>query len=494
MMELFSLCRWRRMLRGGMLAALLWCCPAAWAQGTDRLVLPGDYPDPSVLRDGDDYYMTHSSFNYLPGLLVWHSTDLRHWEPVGHALAEYHGPVWAPDLVKHGDTYYIYYPAGGTNWVVWAKDIKGPWSRPVDLKLEGIDPGHVVDGEGNRYLYVDNGCVVRLSPDGLSTVGGKRKVYDGWAYPSDWQTECFCLEAPKLMRHGEYYYLTSAQGGTAGPATSHMVVSARSKDVCGPWENSPCNPVVHTRSDREPWWSKGHGTLAEGPGGRWWMFYHGYAKGFHTLGRSTLMTAVEWTDDGWFRVDEDADVPETSFDLPLSDEFEDGTLGMQWAFWEEYAPQALRFADGMLWMDAKGTGAADGRLLLVNPGDRSYEVQAEVHPGSGNAAGLLLFYDGGAWAGVVYDGRAWRVYSGAKEVRKLECTLVRKFHARIRNVENRVDIAVSRDGQDWMTLAEGMDVSALNHNRCGGFLSLRAGLLSAGDGQAGFGYFRYRPL
>ena len=189
MMELFSLCRWRRMLRGGMLAALLWCSPAAWAQGTDRLVLPGDYPDPSVLRDGDDYYMTHSSFNYLPGLLVWHSTDLRHWEPVGHALAEYHGPVWAPDLVKHGDTYYIYYPAGGTNWVVWAKGIKGPWSRPVDLKLEGIDPGHVVDGEGNRYLYVDNGCVVRLSPDGLSTVGGKRKVYDGWAYPSDWQTD-----------------------------------------------------------------------------------------------------------------------------------------------------------------------------------------------------------------------------------------------------------------------------------------------------------------
>ena len=206
------------------------------------------------------------------------------------------------------------------------------------------------------------------------------------------------------------------------------------------------------------------------------------------------MTAVEWTGDGWFRVDEDADVPEASFDLPLSDVFEDGILGMQWAFWEEYAPQALHFADGVLWMDAKGTGAADGRLLLVNPGDRSYEVQAEVHPGSGNTAGLLLFYDGGAWAGVVYDGRAWRVYSGAKEVRKVECAFPGKFRARIRNVENRVDIAVSRDGQEWTVLAEGMDVSALNHNRCGGFLSLRAGLLSAGAGRAGFGWFRYRPL
>src|ERR1035437_5879602 len=91
-------------------------------------ILGGDYPDPSVLRVGKDYYMTHSSFEYNPGLLVWHSTDLIHWERVCYALHQYIGSVWAPDLVKYGNTYYIYFPAGKKNWVVTAPSPDGPWS------------------------------------------------------------------------------------------------------------------------------------------------------------------------------------------------------------------------------------------------------------------------------------------------------------------------------------------------------------------------------
>lgn len=94
---------------------------------------------------------------------------------------------------------------------------------------------------------------------------------------------------PKLTYRNGYYYLTSAQGGTAGLATSHMVVSARSKHITGPWENSPYNPVVHTYSAADDWWSKGHGTLVDDVDGNWWIFYHAYAKEYHTLGRSTLM-------------------------------------------------------------------------------------------------------------------------------------------------------------------------------------------------------------
>ena len=183
------------------------------------VILTGDFPDPTVVRDGDTHYMTHSSFNRVPGLLIWRSKDLYNWQPLTHALRRHVGNVWAPDLIKH---------------------------RGSLLPLLS----------GRRH---------ELASDGLSVLGERRKVYDGWDYPSDWLTECFRLESPKLLQHDGFYYLTSAQGGTAGPATSHMVVSARSKSPLGPWENSPRNPIVRTWSRLEPWWSKGHGTVLEGP-------------------------------------------------------------------------------------------------------------------------------------------------------------------------------------------------------------------------------------
>src|SRR5262245_30959493 len=98
-------------------------------------IFAGDYPDPSILREGNDYYVVHSSFEYYPGLLIWHSKDLINWEPVAHALHSYVGSVWAPDLVKYKDKYYIYFPAKNSNYVVTADSIAGPWSDPVDLKV-----------------------------------------------------------------------------------------------------------------------------------------------------------------------------------------------------------------------------------------------------------------------------------------------------------------------------------------------------------------------
>lgn len=120
----------------------------------------GDYPDPSVLRVGEDYYMTHSLFKYGPGLLIWHSRDLINWESVCNALSGYGGDIWAPDFIKYEDTYYIYYPADGTNWVVTAPSPEGPWSDPVDLEVGHIDPGHCVGPEGNRYLHLSGGNLI----------------------------------------------------------------------------------------------------------------------------------------------------------------------------------------------------------------------------------------------------------------------------------------------------------------------------------------------
>ena len=260
------------------------------AQRFPQAVLPGDYPDPSILRDGKNYYMTHSPFYYAPGFLIC------------RALPEYEGSAMAPDLLKYQGRYYIYYPTStGENFVIYADNIRGPWSKPVKLDVKGIDPGHVVGEDGKRYLFTNNGWITPLSDDGLKVTGKSRKVYDGWEYPANWVTEGkdMYLESPKLLYKDGYYYMMSAEGGTAGPATSHMCVVARSKSVFGPWENSPYNPIVHTYSASENWWSKGHGTLIDDVNGNWWVVYHAYANGYHTLGRSTLIEPIEWTSDGW---------------------------------------------------------------------------------------------------------------------------------------------------------------------------------------------------
>ena len=275
-------------------------------------VLAGDYPDPSVLKDGDDYYMTHSSFDSAPGLLIWHSRDLVNWRPLGPALQKPLGTVFAVDIAKHDGRYFIYIPFMKAPWspplasfatifVIHAPSMAGPWSDPIDLKIGGlIDPGHVVGEDGRRYLFFNDGKRVALTDDGLAATGPVETAYTAWHYPDDWITEAFSPEGPKLFRRGDYFYLVNAVGGTSGPATGHMIVAARSRSIHGPWENCPHNPIQRTTSPREMWWSRGHATCVEGPGGAWYMVYHGYENGYQTLGRQTLMEPITWSEDGWF--------------------------------------------------------------------------------------------------------------------------------------------------------------------------------------------------
>ena len=471
-----------------------------WAQTYPKAIFPGDYPDPTILRDGKDYYMTHSPFYYAPGFLIWHSQDLANWKPVCRAVPEYEGSAMAPDLVKCNGKYYIYYPSDGVNWVVWADDIRGPWSKPVRLDIKGIDPGHVVGEDGNRYLFTNNGWVTPLTDDGLKVAGESRKVYDGWKYPKNWVTEGndMYLESPKLVKKDGYYYMVSAEGGTAGPATSHMCVAARSKSIFGPWENSPYNPIVHTYSSKERWWSKGHGTLVDDADGNWWIVYHAYANGYHTLGRSTLIEPVEWTSDGWFRTARTApsDLPEGQAVMKLSDDFSTPQLGLQWTFWKEYAPNALSIKNNTLEMKGKGKSLSDGRLLLATATDKCYETQVEITTGKGNQGGLLLYYNEKAYAGIVSDGKTFTVYRGEKEPLTKPSIFGKTFIAKILNQGNRLTISASKDGKGWTTiqtvLAENLDVSSLNHNVYKGFHALRPALYSGGKGKASFRNFLYR--
>lgn len=467
------------------------------AQTYPKAILYGDYADPSIMRDGKDYYMTHSPFYYAPGFLIWHSQDLQNWEPICRAVPEYKGSAMAPDLVKYNGKYYIYYPAEGTNWVVWANDIRGPWSKPVDLKVGFIDPGHVVGEDGKRYLYLCEGMKVQLSDDGLSTVGKAVKAYEGWDFPKGWKTEGKWLESPKFIKKDGYYYLVSAQGGTAGPPTSHMVVAARSKSVNGPWENSPYNPIVHTYSENDNWWSKGHGTLIDDVNGNWWIVYHAYANSFHTLGRSTLIEPIEWTSDGWFRTKPTAApiVPERKIrnGMELSDDFSSKELGLQWTFWKEYAPEKAQTGDGTLTLEAKGTTPVDARKLLTTATDKTYEVTVEVTSAKDNDAGLMLFYNEKTYAGILSDSKRFTIYKDAEsKPYTIPHKLGKTFFLKILNQGNKCTFSASKDKQNWTVLAENVDVSAMHHNNHGGFYALRPALVSQGKGKAQFRQFQYR--
>lgn len=470
---------------------------AVHAPGWPRLILPGDYPDPSILRDGDDYYLTHSPFYYTPGFLIWHSKDLVNWHPIARAMTDVVGSAMAPDLTKVGGKYYLYFPAAGKNWVLVADDIRGPWSKPVQLDVGRIDPGHAIGEDGKRYLFVSAGGRIPLSDDGLSVAGKLEDVYTGWTYPADWKTEGMYLESPKIFHRGDYFYTVSAEGGTAGPATSHMAVVARAKSIHGPWENSPRNPLVHTYDAAEHWWSKGHGTIVDDVNGNWWIVYHAYEKDRYPLGRQTLLDPIEWTADGWPRL---ARVPHPlppgdaapASGLALSDDFSAPTLGLQWTSWRDYAGVALR--DGALFLDAKGSGPRDGRLLLVTATDAAYEVQVEIAVPVGGLGGLVLFYNEKAFAGIVSDGKKLTLHHDATRTSSQPAPRGGRLFLKIVNHRDRCDFLAGSDGKTWTPLAADVDVSGMHHNTFKGFFALRPALLAAGAGQVKFDNFVYRAI
>lgn len=474
-------------------------------------VVAGDHPDPSVLKLGRDYYLVHSSFESVPGLLIWHSRDLVNWEPVGPALHRYVGNVWAPDLVQHNGRFYIYFPALGgnrlTNMVVWADDIRGPWSDPIDLNVGNIDPGHAVGPDGKRYLFFSAGYTAPLAADGLSVTGPAKKVYDGWQYPEHWEVETFAQEGPKILRRGEYYYMVLAEGGTAGPATSHMVIMARSKSLDGPWENSPYNPIVRTQTAAEKWWSRGHATLVEGPDGKqWYLVYHAYENGYYNLGRQTLLEPVEWTSDGWVKasgydVARAMPIPAGGTAVPhglaLSDDFRANKIGTQWTFFHPRRPVAecYRYEKDALVLKASGTSPKDASPLQSIVGDQAYEVEVEIERDEAATGGLMLFYSEKLFAGFGFSATQMLECSkGEVTAFDKPAAIGRRFFLRLRNHHHVVTVWHSPDGERWTKHWMQFEVSGYNHNVAGGFLSLRPALLATGSGEVRFRNFKYRAL
>ena len=361
-------------------------------------ILPGFNPDPCICRRGDDFYLAVSSFEWFPGIPIYHSRDLKHWELYAHALTDESQAdlkklpaskgIWAPCLTwcEAEGLFYVVYGVMNSmnaryfdidNFLITAPDLRGPWSRPVYLHSVGFDASILHDDDGRKYVvslewetrqdYEKPGaiCVVEYDAATRKIIGYPRRVWRGG-------TDRGCIEAPHLTKRNGYYYLMCAEGGTG---YYHSVTMARAKSVWGPYEGDPENPILtsqpvaaNERADTDHLKPRyynpavalqkaGHGSYVDLPNGETWLAYH-VSRPFLpelrcTLGRETAIQKMRWTEDGWLRTTDGinlarAEVAEAALpahlmpQLPALDDFDGDELGMFY-----YAPRILprEFAD-----------------------------------------------------------------------------------------------------------------------------------------------------
>ena len=426
-------------------------------------ILPGFNPDPCICRKGDDLYIAVSSFEWFPGIPIYHSRDMKHWELCAHALTNAEDPdlkglpsakgIWAPCLTycEAEDLFYVVYGVMNSmnaryfdidNYVITAKDVRGPWSEPVYLHSSGFDASMLHDTDGRKYVvalewetrdsYEKPGpiSVVEYDPAVRKVVGLPRRIWRG-------ATDRGCIEAPHLTRHGDYYYLMCAEGGTG---YYHCATMARSKSVWGPYEADPQGPVLTSQpaeaNERADWdhlkphyfnpdsylQKSGHASYVDLPGGETWLA-HLTARPFITddpdprtryrctLGRETALQRGHWTEDGWLRLEgggnmAKAEVPESSLPeapvpaVPARDDFDDAKLRIGW-----YAPRIdpASFTDltarpGWLRMRGQESGTSLHKASILARKLTGVHGCAETRMDftplcPQHSAGLILYYD-----------------------------------------------------------------------------------------------------
>ena len=299
-------------------------------------ILPGFYPDPSICRVGDDYFLVTSTFSYFPGVPIFHSKNLVHWEQIGHVLDRpdqldltgvgHSQGIFAPTIRYHeGHFYVITTNVGrGGNFLVTARNPRGPWSDPVWLNAPGIDPSLFFDDDGQAYY-----CGTRSAPEGekydgnneifLQRLNLRTLALEGEAH-SLWRgalRDAIWPEAPHIYKKDGYYYLLIAEGGTGH---HHAVTIARSQSIEGPYLGNPGNPILtHRHLGRDfPIVNPGHGDLVETQAGEWWMVLLASRLSgsyYRNLGRETFLVPVIW-EDGWPIVSPNTGKVELSYRLP----------------------------------------------------------------------------------------------------------------------------------------------------------------------------------
>ena len=451
-------------------------------------IIAGFYPDPTIVRAGNDFYAAMSSFAYFPGVPIFHSKDLVNWTQIGHVLdrpsqlnvdsAGVSRGIFAPSLSYHDSTFYMITTLvdRGGNFFVTAKDPAGPWSEPVWLReIDGIDPSFFFDDDGKAYI-LNNGPpaeaprynghrAIWMQEYDLAAkklVGPRSVIVNGGV---DLSKNPIWIEAPHIFKRNGIYYLICAEGGTAD---QHSEVVFRSQAVTGPYVPYAANPILTQRhldpSRSFPVETAGHADFVETPNGEWWAVFLGtrnYAKDRWNTGRETFLLPVSWTADGWPTIlGGRATVPYVHArpNLPLQAKATVPHSG-NFAFRDEFDAPALAFYWALLrtprerWYDLttpRGSLTIRSRPEeLSGRGQPSFIARRQQHGAAtastamrympvkaGDGAGLVAFHNESHYyfLGVVHDGtrpvlqlrkRAWRGEAGDSVVASAPITLSR---------------------------------------------------------------------
>jgi xylan 1,4-beta-xylosidase len=377
-------------------------------------LLPGFNPDPSVVRVGDDFYLATSTFEYLPGISIYHSRDFVTWTQIGNVATRVGqlavegtptaGGAWAP-TIRHRDGRFhlVVTDAFGRGTLHFTAELaEGPWSDGVVFEgIDGIDPDLVWDEDGTAYLTFSGLGVNPALPTFMQHRGllqAKVDLTTGRALEeprSIWSGVGGQFpEAPHLYRIADWWYLVIAEGGTE---RGHGVSVARSRSPEGPFETAPGNPLLTARGTDRPVQNTGHGDLVLGPDGQWLLVLLGVrprsmTRAFSALGRETFVTTVAWVDE--WPVFEPVPLSPRAGTVTFRDDFDTAGLGPEWMAVRRTPDSTSELRDGSLVIHADGSTLDDlapaflGRRLLHQTA--RVRVRVDVAAGTG---GLAVRYD-----------------------------------------------------------------------------------------------------
>jgi xylan 1,4-beta-xylosidase len=504
-------------------------------------VIPGFYPDPSLCKVGDDFYLVNSSFQYFPGVPIFHSRDLIHWEQIGYCLTresqlDLKGcgssmGIYAPTLRYHQGRFYMITTNMNLsrNFYVWSEKPEGPWSDPVWIDSPGIDPSLFFDEDGRVYLTGTNDLFSNQQPGiyqaeidiGTGKLLSERELI--------WKgTGANAPEGPHLYRIKGKYYLLIAEGGTE---YGHMVTIARSDSPYGPFESNPNNPILTHRSMGSPIHATGHADFVEMENGSWWAVFLGirpvsvpFVGRYHHLGRETFLAPVIWSAEGWPVIGEGGMAAEkmsvgtlmngkgASFNI--IDEFEDNQLHYCWNFlrnpqeidWSlEARPGWLTLHGSAVTLNDIASPAFIGRrqqhfnctvstLLSFDPVYEGEEAGLTVYMNEQFHYEIALTYDSDKGRKVILRrrvGSLWKVeleeaVEGTEIIMGIEAnTTTYSFFYNEPNGEQKA-------------FGSG-ECSLLSTEVAGGFTGVYIGMYATGNGRpckapAYFDWFEYKPL
>jgi len=519
-------------------------------------VIAGFAPDPSIVRVGDDFYLVNSTFEYFPGIPVYHSRDLVNWTLISYALHDRTqvdldrvssgSGIHASTIRYHDGTFYVVTTNNRdgelVNFVVTASDPRGPWSEAHVLEgAPGIDPSLFFDDDG-RAWYVGNHAPPDPAFSGEMEIWLQEVDIEIWRLVGErhflWRGCCggAWAEGPHIYKRDGHYYLLISEGGTS---FEHAMSVAISRDITGPYENNPRNPILTHRhlSYDFPISGVGHADFVELADGRWYVVALGWrlVDGEHgILGRETFLVPMTWETEPhrWKKprytfpvVSPDTGRIELRFDMPFensvqhgardfADEFDDETLQLEWNVRRTHDVTFHSLTERPGWLRLRlqpGRIGDRDRYSFVGIRQRQFEFEAEtsmrfVPQADGEEAGLTVIQnDRSALVMTLHrsDGsnfvQLYRVFDGERT--QLASVAWDQPAVRLKVVGNYLDFSFLYAGDDgaWRMLADRVDGTQLSPALISGFnyTGLYVGPYASSNGAASdtvtdYEYFRYR--